>query len=40
VIFNAAPSTEGAAFSFKLTACFACHQSQRGREYVFSSYRP
>jgi hypothetical protein len=22
------------------TACFACHQSQRGREYVFSSYRP
>ena len=22
------------------TACFACHQSQRGREFVFSSYRP
>jgi hypothetical protein len=22
------------------SACFACHQSQRDREYVFSGYRP
>jgi len=22
------------------TACFACHQAQRERDYVFSSYRP
>lgn len=22
------------------TACFACHQAQRAREYVFSEYRP
>jgi hypothetical protein len=32
--------TQRAVGANAATACFACHQAQRGREYVFSSYRP
>jgi hypothetical protein len=32
--------TQRAVGANAATACFACHQSQRAREYVFSSYRP
>jgi hypothetical protein len=32
--------TQRAVGANAATACFACHQAQRAREYVFSSYRP
>jgi Cytochrome P460 len=38
--FAADSKTSRVVGSESATACFACHQSQRAREYVFSSYRP
>jgi len=32
--------TQRAVGANAAAACFACHQSHRGRDYVFSSYRP
>lgn len=32
--------TQRAVGANAATACFACHQAQRGQEYVFSRYRP